>query len=142
MLDELRHLLLIVEHRTFTAAARHAHLSQPALSASVRRLEEELGARLLDRGRHGATLTAEGEALLPRAQAALAAFEDGRRAVEVLATTASPPQTWLARVQAPAVLAECRWDLATKAAAAAAVSDAFVVNRLMRSTADSDTRNE
>ncbi|MEQ9325616.1 MAG: LysR family transcriptional regulator [Polyangiaceae bacterium] len=85
MLDELRHLLLIVEHRTFTAAARHAHLSQPALSASVRRLEEELGARLLDRGRHGATLTAEGEALLPRAQAALAAFEDGRRAVEEVA---------------------------------------------------------
>lgn len=85
MLDELRHLLLIVEHRTFTAAARHAHLSQPALSASVRRLEEELGARLLDRGRHGATLTAEGEALLPRARAAIAAFEDGRRAVEEVA---------------------------------------------------------
>lgn len=85
MLDELRHLLLIVEHRTFTAAARHAHLSQPALSASVRRLEAELGARLLDRGRHGATLTAEGEALLPRARAALAAFEDGRRAVEEVA---------------------------------------------------------
>jgi DNA-binding transcriptional LysR family regulator len=79
--DELRHLLLIVEHGTFTEAARHAHLSQPALSASVRRLEESFGARLLHRGRDGARLTAAGEALLPRVRASLAALEDGRRAV-------------------------------------------------------------
>lgn len=81
MYDELRHLLLIVEHGTFTEAARHAHLSQPALSASVRRLEEAFGARLLHRGRDGARLTVAGEALLPRARASLAALEDGRRAV-------------------------------------------------------------
>jgi DNA-binding transcriptional LysR family regulator len=85
MLDELRHLLLIVEHKTFTAAARAAHLSQPALSASMQRLELALGARLLDRGRRGATLTAAGRALLPRARATLAAFEDGRRAVQEVA---------------------------------------------------------
>ena len=81
MYDELRHLLLIVEHGTFTEAARRAHLSQPALSASVRRLEEAFGARLLHRGRDGARLTAAGEALLPSARASLAALEDGRRAV-------------------------------------------------------------
>jgi DNA-binding transcriptional LysR family regulator len=81
MFTELSHLLLIVEHGTFTAAARAAHLSQPALSASVQRLEAELGARLLERGRHGARLTAAGAALLPRARAALAALDDGRRAV-------------------------------------------------------------
>lgn len=81
MYDELRHLLLIVEHGTFTEAARHAHLSQPALSASVRRLEEAFGARLLHRGRDGARLTAAGEALVPRVRASLAALEDGRRAV-------------------------------------------------------------
>lgn len=81
MYDELRHLLLIVEHGTFTEAARRAHLSQPALSASVRRLEEAMGARLLHRGRDGARLTAAGEALLPSARASLAALEDGRRAV-------------------------------------------------------------
>jgi len=81
MYDELRHLLLIVEHGTFTEAARHAHLSQPALSASVRRLEETFGARLLHRGRDGARLTAAGEALVPRVRASLAALDDGRRAV-------------------------------------------------------------
>lgn len=81
MLDRLRHFLLIVEHGTFTSAARHAHLSQPALTASIRRLEEQLGARILHRGRRGAALTAAGEALLPSARAALAAVREGRRAV-------------------------------------------------------------
>lgn len=81
MLDELRHLLLIVEHGTFTAAAHHAHLSQPAFSASIQRLEEYFGARLFVRGRRGASLTAAGEALLPQAQLALNAVSDGRRAI-------------------------------------------------------------
>ena len=81
MLDELRCLLLIVEHRSFTAAARPAHLSQPALSAAIRRLEEHFGARLLHRDRRGVEPTAAGRALQPRARAALAAVEDGRRAV-------------------------------------------------------------
>src|SRR5688572_8997922 len=82
MFDELRHLVLIATHGTFTEAARQAHLSQPALSASVARLEESVGARLLHRGAGGTRLTAAGEALLPRARAALAAVEEGRRAVE------------------------------------------------------------
>ena len=81
MLDALRNFVLIVEHGTFTEAARHAHLSQPALTASIRRLEEQLGARLLHRGRRGARPTAAGDALLPSARAALAAVEEGRRAV-------------------------------------------------------------
>ena len=81
MLEPMRHFVLIVEHGTFTQAARRAHLSQPALTASIHRLEDELGARLFTRGRRGAELTAAGEALLPRARAALAAVEDARRAV-------------------------------------------------------------
>ncbi|AKT39243.1 LysR family transcriptional regulator [Chondromyces crocatus] len=81
MLDELKHFLLIVDHGTFTEAARRAHLSQPALTASVHRLEGWFGARLLSRGPGGAAPTAAGAALVPRARAALAAVEDGRRAV-------------------------------------------------------------
>ncbi len=85
MYDSLRHFVLIVDHRTFTEASKRAHLSQPALTASIHRLEEELGAQLLHRGRRGATPTAAGLELLPRARAALAAVEDARRAVrEVL----------------------------------------------------------
>jgi DNA-binding transcriptional LysR family regulator len=85
MLDELRHFVLIAEHRTFTEAARRAHLSQPALTASIHRLEEDVGTRLFDRGRSGAALTAAGAALLPRARAALATVEEGRRAVAEVA---------------------------------------------------------
>ncbi|MBI4508853.1 MAG: LysR family transcriptional regulator [Deltaproteobacteria bacterium] len=85
MLDELRHFLLIVENGTFTEAARRAHLSQPALTASIRRLEDLHGARLFHRGRGGTSLTAEGRALLPSARTALAAVETGRRAVAEVA---------------------------------------------------------
>lgn len=81
MLDALRHFTLIAEHRTFTSAARHAHLSQPALTASIRKLEAEMGARLFHRDRTGTSLTAAGEALLPRALSILAAVGDARRAV-------------------------------------------------------------
>jgi DNA-binding transcriptional LysR family regulator len=81
VLEPLRHLTLVAQHGTFTAAARHAHVTQPALSASIHRLEEQMGAKLFDRGPGGATLTAAGAALLPRARAALAAVEEGRRAV-------------------------------------------------------------
>ncbi len=81
MYDDLRHFLLIAQHGTFTAAAERAHLSQPALSASVKRLEDDMGARLFDRGRHGAEVTAAGAALLPHAQAVHAAIRAGRRAV-------------------------------------------------------------
>ncbi len=85
MIDQLRQVLLIAEHRTFTVAAKHAHLSQPALSASIQRLEEDLGARLFHRGRRGAELTAAGAALLPHARAVLAGVEDARRAVRQVA---------------------------------------------------------
>mgnify|MGYP003381075242 CR=1 FL=1 len=85
MIDELRHFLLVVEHGTFTEAARRARLTQPALSASIQRLEDHLGAKVLDRGRQGASVTACGEALVPRAKAVLAALSEAERAVAEVA---------------------------------------------------------
>lgn len=82
MLESIRHFLLIVEHGTFTVAAARAHLSQPALTASMQRLEAEVGATLLVRGRRGATLTAAGAAFLPHARTSVGAFGEGRRAAE------------------------------------------------------------
>lgn len=81
MLEPLRHFTLVAQHGTLTAAARHAHVTQPALTASIQRLEAQMGAKLFARGPSGAVLTAAGEALLPRARAALAAIEEGKRAV-------------------------------------------------------------
>jgi DNA-binding transcriptional LysR family regulator len=84
MLESMRHFLLVVEQGTFTAAARHAHVSQPALTASIRRLEQQLDARLFDRGRLGASLTEAGRALMPHARAAVVAVAEAHRAVEML----------------------------------------------------------
>ena len=81
MLEELQHFVLAVERGTLTEAARHAHLSQPALTVALQRLEARVGARLLHRGPGGVQLTAAGAAFLPRARASLAAFADGQRAV-------------------------------------------------------------
>lgn len=81
MYYRLQHFLLVHREGTFTAAARAAGLTQPALSASIQRLEEELGGPLFHRGRRGAVLTDAGRALLPHARAARAAVEEGRKAV-------------------------------------------------------------
>jgi len=81
VIDLFRHFLLVIEHGTFTAAARHARVTQPALTASIQRLETALGGRLFVRGPGGASLTEPGRALVPHARAAVAAVEDGRRAV-------------------------------------------------------------
>ena len=81
MIDALRHFLLVAEHGTFTAAARRAHITQPALTSSMHRLEDALGGRLFDRGRSGAILTAAGRALLPHARAAVVAVDEAHKAV-------------------------------------------------------------
>jgi len=81
MLDAYQHYLWVVETGSFSAAARRAHLSQPALSASIKKLEEHVGARLFDRLPRGAALTAAGRALQPRVVQALEALRRGQREV-------------------------------------------------------------
>lgn len=76
MLPDLRRLQQFVaaaEARNFTAAAAQLHLSQQALSSSVRQLEAELGVQLFSREGRRITLTAAGESLLLEARALLAA---------------------------------------------------------------------
>jgi DNA-binding transcriptional LysR family regulator len=51
---------------SFRRAAEALHISQPALSESVRSLERELGVDMLERGRHGARISNSGRDLLPR----------------------------------------------------------------------------
>src|SRR5688500_18703570 len=87
MLMELRQLayfVAVVDEAHFTRAAERLHIAQPAVSQQIRRLEEELGERLLHRDRRTVTLTAAGEALLPHARAALAQVEHGRAAIAEL----------------------------------------------------------
>jgi DNA-binding transcriptional LysR family regulator len=80
-LRRLRLFLAVVDHGTFTAAAEAELVAQPAVSLAVRELETEVGAPLLVRSRHGAVLTAAGEALVPPARQALRDIEHAAAAV-------------------------------------------------------------
>jgi DNA-binding transcriptional LysR family regulator len=62
------------------------HLSQPALSLQIRALEEEVGARLLERNRRKTTLTAAGLAFRDDAAAALSQLEQGVRRARLAAS--------------------------------------------------------
>ncbi|MFJ5917275.1 LysR family transcriptional regulator [Streptomyces ardesiacus] len=78
MTMELRHLrtfLAIAEEGGITRAADRLHTSQPAVSRTLRRLEQHLGVRLVDRSTHHLHLTDAGLAFRPRAEAAVAAAD-------------------------------------------------------------------
>lgn len=68
-LRQLRHFLAVAETLGFRAAAERLHMTQPPLSVSIRKLEDEIGARLFLRSAHGVELTAAGEAALEHARA-------------------------------------------------------------------------
>jgi DNA-binding transcriptional LysR family regulator len=67
----VRYFTAVAEHRHFGRAAASLRIAQPSLSRQIRRLEQQLGARLLDRTQQGTRLTEAGEVLLPRARALL-----------------------------------------------------------------------
>lgn len=71
-LRQLRYFLTLAETRNFNRAAERLNMSQPPLTVAIRKLEEELGARLFHRDPRGLQLTDVGYAVLPSAQAAVA----------------------------------------------------------------------
>src|SRR5699024_5079210 len=75
----LASFLAVVEHGTFTAAARSTNRAQPRISAHVASLERHLGAVLLERGPRNVRLTSAGEALLPYARGACQQLRSGDR---------------------------------------------------------------
>ena len=75
MLSELRTLIAISRHGTFSAAAERIGLTQAAVSGHVRRLEEHLGFALFDRRGRNVRLNRDGERTLERARALLERFE-------------------------------------------------------------------
>ncbi|GAB7037783.1 MULTISPECIES: LysR family transcriptional regulator [Catenuloplanes] len=78
MTADLRHLrafLAIAAEGTVTRAAARLHVTQPALSRTLRQLEQHLGVRLVDRSTHHLRLTAAGESYRQRAEAAVAAVD-------------------------------------------------------------------
>jgi DNA-binding transcriptional LysR family regulator len=85
---QLRNFVTVAEEGQMTRAARRLHLAQPALSQAISQMESELGIVLLERHARGVTLTAAGEAFLPKAHAALAAADDAALTARSLARAA------------------------------------------------------
>jgi DNA-binding transcriptional LysR family regulator len=113
---ELRHLeyfVAVAEERHFTRAAERLLVSQSGLSASVRALERELGARLFVRSTRSVELTDAGRALLTEASRALANVRAAREAVAAVqglmrGTLSVGTEQCLTGVNVPALLARFR----------------------------------
>ena len=77
----LRVFLALAEGGSVTAAATRLGLKQPSVSQALKRLEDRAGHRLFDRGPGGFSLTAQGLALRPEAEAVRAAILRGALAM-------------------------------------------------------------
>jgi len=84
-LRQMRYFLAVAEDLNFTRAAERLHLAQQALSASIRRLEEQLGVALFVRSTRRVELTAAGEVLVDGARAVVAAATDAVERVHQVA---------------------------------------------------------
>ncbi len=74
-LHQLRYFCAVAETGSFSRAAEQSHVSQPALSQQIMKLEGELGARLFDRLGRSVRLTDVGKTFLPRARSVLRELE-------------------------------------------------------------------
>jgi len=78
---QLEHFLAVVDERTFTRAAERVFRTQPAVSQSVKKLEEEMGAPLFTRDLNDVTLTEAGKLLADYARRMLALRDQATRRV-------------------------------------------------------------
>lgn len=74
-------LSVIAQEGSFSRAAARLHLTQPAISQQISKMEQELGASLLDRLSSGVRLTAAGELLVRKARVVTAQLGDVRREI-------------------------------------------------------------
>lgn len=75
-LDQLRYFLKVAQRGNFTRAAEELMISQPALSRSIQKLEEELGQPVFERKTRSVLLTDAGTLLQARSQQVLTILED------------------------------------------------------------------
>jgi DNA-binding transcriptional LysR family regulator len=83
-LHHLRYLIALAEHQSFRKAADALFLTQPALSRSLKALEQDLGARLIDRVGKRNTLTAYGRQVVQSARRIMSETAELRRSVAQL----------------------------------------------------------
>ena len=83
-LRQLRYLVALSEEGHFTRAAAREHIAQPALSQQIRKLEDELGLRLVERTTRSVALTDAGSLLVGRARRILGEVEAAQAEIKGL----------------------------------------------------------
>lgn len=83
---DLAAFVQVAESQSFQEAAQALHLSQPALSRRLQKLEETLGAKLLERTTRRTWLTEVGKDYLPRARRMLEDYESSLQGIRELKT--------------------------------------------------------
>src|SRR6185295_13217833 len=81
---QLEHFLAVVEEGSFTRAAERMSRTQPAMSQSVKKLEDEIGAPLFARDVHDLSLTEAGKVLVEYARKMVRARDDSMRELGAL----------------------------------------------------------
>jgi len=84
-LEDLHVFAIVADHLNLSAAANALGRTQPAISQHVRRLEQELGIVLLERGRRGVELSEAGELLAFASREVLSTLSRARRSIAELA---------------------------------------------------------
>ena len=75
-LTELRYIVAVARERHFGRAATTCHVSQPTLSVAIKKLEDELGVSIFERGSSEISLSPVGERVVQQAQQALEAADN------------------------------------------------------------------
>lgn len=81
-IHQLKYFCAVARTGSFTQAAKDQHVSQPSLSHQILKLEDELGAKLLDRLGHKVKLSSIGKLFLPEAQAILTKLENAKAEIK------------------------------------------------------------
>lgn len=83
-LSHLRDIVAVAEMGSLRAAGRHLGIAQPAITRSIREIEQELGVTLFERHAKGVRLTTMGTAFVKRAEAVKAEIQRAREEIEQL----------------------------------------------------------
>ncbi|NTU71273.1 MAG: LysR family transcriptional regulator [Coriobacteriia bacterium] len=83
-ISQLRTFLAVIEHGSFSDAAKALGISQPAVTMQIQSLEGDLGVTLLDRRYRRIDLTEAGRLLVPHARKTVAEVQSARDAIEQL----------------------------------------------------------
>jgi DNA-binding transcriptional LysR family regulator len=118
-LRHLRYFVAVADAGTFTHAAERMFIAQPTLSQQIRRLEEMVGAPLLQRGRDGVRLTDAGTVLLEESRTVLSLVDHGMSRTRQAAGLGRPRLRFAVPPYLPAALAV---DLAPRLQATAAAA--------------------